>query len=429
MKPEFDNTFCYYPFIQLALKQWDFSYGIKNATPCCNCIRPENQDPMNIQKDLNESNLTIDEIFHHPSFKEIRKNMLEGKKPKACEICYKSEELYGTSYRIQSEYSIDKKLVDLNNPNLEIIDIDTGESCNLRCRMCHPDTSNQLRIDLKKFKERNFDYSENQPGWWKSDIKSVNKSYYSPNHKSPQWQDLKRHLVTITSIKASGGETLMSRAFLDLLDYAIDNDYAKNISLNFHTNATKFNKKMIERFKYFKNISPDISIDGVGKTYEYIRFPEKFSTIEKNIEQLLTSEINCNLIRFNYVLTSYNIYNIEETIEWVTSIHKKFNKSIKLHVDLVFPEGRNIDIKWLPNFILEEVLQNLEKYENHDNLYPLAFNIKKSLNYMRKNLIHNKDNHLKLKLFKEETVQFDLNRNQKYHDYCHPTLVKLLDSI
>lgn len=429
--PSLDNTYCVYAFSELALKQWNGN--VRNATPCCNMIRPGNDDPMDIKKDLEDGNLSIDEIFNHPNFQKMRREMLLGKKPKPCEGCFKSEELYKTSYRINSHgYNRFFDDIDQDNPSLQILDLSTGDSCNLRCRMCHPGTSNQLRIDSKMFRDRGFDYNKNQPGWWDinefTEKNSENKGYFSPGINSNQWEDLKKHLSTVKIIKASGGETLMSRAFIDFLDYAIDHGYSKNIHLHFHTNATKFNRTMMKRFEKFKEVAPDISLDGIGKTFEYIRYPAKFEEIEQNLNKFFSGNFEAKTLSVNFVLMSYNIHNLKDTIEWLLEYSNSRNLILKLNADQVFPIGRNIDIKWLPPEMLQEVLDEIQIYEEWDVRPPLI-KIRKNINYIRECIENYEYNPEMLKRFKEETVQFDAIRNQSYRDYCDPRLVKLLDSI
>ena len=430
-KPTIDNTICTYAFSELALKQWQGS--IKNATPCCNMLNGGVRDPMKIKDDLENNELTIEEIFNHKTFQNLRKQMLNGEKPESCQICFKSEELYKTSYRLSSAgFSEILTQEDIKNPKIRILDLNTGDSCNLRCRMCRPSTSNQLRIDSKLFKKNGFDYNSNQPNWWNineyTEKNSENKAYYSADLDSKQWLDLKNNLETVRVIKASGGETLMSRSFIDFLDYAIKNDYAKNITLDFHTNGTKFNKPMLKRFEKFKKVNPDFSIDGIDKVFEYIRYPAKFSDLKQNLVDFYSSDVNTTKIQINFVLMSYNIHNLEDTIKWAIDFANQQGKFIKLHADLVNPIGRNIDIKWLPPEIILPIISSLEKYEDYseNNCF---INIKKVINYMRESVKNYSYNEDMLKRFKEETVQFDLNRNQSYQNYCHPVLVEFLDSI
>jgi sulfatase maturation enzyme AslB (radical SAM superfamily) len=430
-KPTTDNTTCVYAFSELALKQWQGT--IINATPCCNMLTPGNKDPMGIETDLKNEELSIDEIFNHASFQNLRKQMLNGEQPKACQGCFKSEALYNTSYRLSSAGYINSiEQVDANNPDIQILDLSTGDSCNLRCRMCHPGTSNQLRIDSTLFKKKGFDYSKNQPGWWNNDEflekGSENKAYFVPDIKSKQWEDLKTQLRTVKIIKASGGETLMSRSFIDFLDYAIEHNYAKNIELHIHTNGTKFNDSMFNRFRKFKKIAPDFSIDGIDKIFEYIRYPAKFNDVEQNLYNFFNSDVPTGHFRVNFVLMSYNIHGIKDMIDWMIKFGKHARTYVQFNIDLVNPLGRNIDIKWLPPEMILGVINSLKEYENYTDS-TCNIKIKKALNYMRecvKNYSYNED---KLKRFKEETVQFDSIRNQTYKNYCHPELVQLLDSI
>ena len=142
MKPEKDNTFCYFPFSQLALKNWWKDQGITSAAQCCNAMRPENNnDPLNLNNQLYESRPTATEIFNSDIMNELRQSMIDGERHTACDVCWKTEDTGSDSYRMYSNppysYNTDE-VFDYNEPKLQVVDFGFGENCNLRCRMCHP---------------------------------------------------------------------------------------------------------------------------------------------------------------------------------------------------------------------------------------------------------------------------------------------------
>ena len=424
IKPELENTFCFYPFAELALKDWpDGSIGV--VTPCCNMLNMQVDDPM--EMGMYNGDKTIEELWNHDNLQQLRNDLLNGVKNKRCETCWKMEAEAGDSYRLHSEQKhID---IDVNNPKLKIIDLATGDACNLRCQMCSPGTSNRLRIDARFFKEQNFDYS-----WWNKDLTdkiyepgAENKTFHGPAESSPQWSSLKDKLTDIEMIKATGGETLASKAFLDLLDHAVQTGDSKHISLNFTTNATKFSKPNIKRFKSFERLQPTLSIDGVGKTYDYIRWGAKWDDVSKNIEQLILETNNMEQLHVNYVLTSYNVLGILDTTKYFKTLGEKYSLPVNMHIDLVFPYGRPIDVQWLPQDLLQEAIDQAEEAKSFDkHEFWLVFD--KAISYMKQHC-KEKDNNEKLKAMYAETYMFDLGRNRHYKDYLNPKLCKLLDEV
>ena len=71
----------------------------------------------------------------------------------------------------------------------------------------------------------------------------------------------------IKFLKVSGGEPLYDKKVQKLIKILVENDYAKNVLLQFHTNATLLDDANIELLNQFKQQAHVFSVDGTGKTY------------------------------------------------------------------------------------------------------------------------------------------------------------------
>ena len=387
MKPSKDNSYCYYPFKQLAISHWN-SDGIQCVNPCCNMASPLDPDPLHTNNDIHNN---VSKLFDLPQLKNIRTQMLNGEYPDACNNCYEAEK-YGNSPRLMLDTTVDNKL--------EWLDIHLGNKCNLRCRMCHPALSNQLNKDAVLFEKDDFEY------WWTS-VPDI-----APHDIAILYPVLKQ----ITNIRVSGGEPLLSNEYLQLLDYCIDNNLSKNITLELHTNATKFSNSNVQRLNKFKHVNVTFSIDGTNKIYEYTRYPFSFSILENSIKNFF-KHVKKHTVQINYVATIYNMFNVRETIYWA----EQFPIS-DFVVTNVYPQGRNIDVCWAPYNLLEIARENLlamtKKYQTES-----------FTNYLEDCVINNKYSIEKIRDIKQETLQFDKNRNQNYKDYLHNMTIGLLDSV
>lgn len=410
MKPELNNSFCYYPFTGMALKTWK-NGKIQSPYPCCNSMHSKNVEWENKFNDISEFSLSG--LFQSTPMTQLRNDILNDKKPEICKTCWKNEEQHGSSARLYSDHIV-KQDIDYDKPTLQMLDIGTGNTCNLRCRMCSPYVSNSLQKDHKLFQERGIEY----PEWGRYDVTNSNLTH------STQWQYITENVKNYSYIRASGGETLLSGAFIQFLDKCIEEDVAKHMTLNITTNATQFSSSMVDRLEQFKEIEPIFSIDGINKIYEYIRYPQKFFIIENNIEKFLKSNINHRGIKIVFVLTAYNIHNILDTIQWIRLISSKFEVFINFTIDIVhsFP----FDISLLPKKILQSQYETVSSIpDEDDNVY---LNIESALSHIKNCL--EKDQDIKMRdRFIFLTKEFDINRNQSYKDYCHPELVEYLDSL
>jgi len=480
VKPTKDNTFCWFPFSLLALKTWHYKYGIMNAAPCCNSIRPDMPDPLNNHIELisNPDTITAEEIFHGKTMNEIREYALTNRRHPSCATCWKMEEngngddVY--SYRLDSmppgllKITDEDELDDLiENPKLSSIDFAFGENCNLRCRMCQPGLSNKLRLDYQYFADNNVDTSGIQGFDWQKRRDTIIKEnsltelsleeqkrtdqelyiggeYQVYNWKDgKQWENILDNIHNLKHIKATGGETLMSKPFIQFLDTAIETGASKNIMLEFHTNATKFSNENIEKLKKFDGLVLNCSIDGYGKNYEYIRYPMKFSVLEKSLRNILESVKDINYKRtpygfiknfsFNVVLSVLNAHYLEDLVEFHYSLHKEYgrksNEFAVFFLDLLWPEEKYINVKFLPKHIkldLIEKFKNIKENYSHNNDY-YHTNMTSGISFLEANLDLEITEQHRLNMLKEIKV-FDMSRNQCYNDYIHPDIIEFLET-
>ena len=108
---------------------------------------------------------SLAEIWNSDEMRDIRREMVEGRKLAGCEECYQNEASGGSSMRIrdnetwdlgwlnEDHVSIDelKRIAAANDFRLPFspvsIEVDTGSLCNLMCRMCHGAVSSRIATD------------------------------------------------------------------------------------------------------------------------------------------------------------------------------------------------------------------------------------------------------------------------------------------
>lgn len=404
-------TYCKYPFNQLAMKTFK-NNKLLAFWPCCNMGNGDggvyNPDILGIPE---SHSLTPEEMFNHPRMQKLRENLENGVKDPACRVCWRMEDEGTTSYRM---YSFDENEPLNYNAELEMIDVTISNICNLRCRMCTPGNSNLLMKDHKYFEDNNLVDEVNfaiKDRW--------GASFPHATHQSTQWQWLMENPDKIKILKMSGGEPFYDKQVIKLLQTYIDNDTAKDITLAFHTNATQFDDNLVAMLKKFKNNEHTLSIDGFGKVYDYIRYPGKFDDITPLVGKYFDEVVdNTKWTDFNFVLTSLNVLNINEYIDWILT----FNIKPALVFTEVYPINRGISIKRLPVSILEEARKRILPYVEMKNIDYSTAELVRQLDSAIKNNEEDKD------LMLKEITLFDKSRNQSYKDFLDPLLIEWLDS-
>lgn len=411
------DTFCIYPFTSLALKHFNNKGALESFWPCCMM-----GDPVDGQWEPNRlgiegvNDMSPEEMFNHPRMKLLRDNLANGVKDSACAVCWKKEEHGITSFRqisLSDTSTTTPEFIErvIENPTVEEIDISITNLCNLRCRMCAPSLSNSLVIDDDYFKKNGMlDEVIKVTGWWN------NISYSYKIDESVTWDWLLNNTQQLKTVKMSGGEPFYNKHVIRFIDKCIEDDTAKNLTLAFRTNGTKFSKDIMEKLIKFKNNFHDISVDGFEKSHEYIRFPSTFESLDKSI-RLYKSYISVPM-RLVYIVSIHNIMDIPKFIDWARSIDGNSN----LMFSQIYSNERGIALKHLSVKLLNKAKEQLLPYAT----MPGSHNINDVIAQIDDAIKFNKEDR---SLALRETVLFDKSRNQSFEDYLNADIVDWLKNV
>lgn len=302
------NTICILPFIHL------YSEPKGEVKPCC--IGGGFDNPLNLKT------MSIDEAFNSDQMKQLRKDMLNGVRNKVCDVCYKQEDLNGTSPRIdfnnnqlwtqpevKEDYSVE--------PQFQHIDIRFSNLCNFKCRMCTHEFSSNWYEDMDTFHD----------GYTKRHSKVMKVTDNIVDELIP-------HLNNIKSFYFAGGEPLIMPEHYKLLKWLYNNveidehTEKRKLSIHYNTNLSviKYNEEdLVKLWRGFNRVFLSISCDGIGKVGEYQRtgfktetFVKNLNTIRKYFKPNAVSEGGHDLFyNFQYTTTIWNIYHIFDFISFM----------------------------------------------------------------------------------------------------------------
>jgi len=405
-QPEKDNTFCGYPFKEMTLKLWNEEGKLKSTSPCCMML---NFDHTGIPLYRLASHRP-DWIFDSKPWKRLRKDALQGIRNPACKVCWDMEDRGQPSYRM---FSPEVSVEELKNPKVRTIDLTLSNVCNLACRMCDVSSSNQLNKDYDKFVEQGT----------KEEIQNITSGFTHKyprrnQHLSRQFRWLQKNTSEITTIRASGGEPFYDKHVMNLLNLYIQKGNAPSTSLEFHTNGTVIDDRVINVISKFKSNAHTFSVDGTGKTYEYIRHNADFQVLDNNIRKYLTLD-NVEVLDFNYVISAHNLHNIVDWVKWIHS----FDTEFRLAWSDVYPVYRGIHIGHLPTKILKPVYDEIEAQdwgwrEQKDSV----------LKFIKLAMDQPFTKEGAMKLYRETEI-FDMSRNQSYKNFLYHPMVEYLTSV
>lgn len=241
--------------------------------------------------DLRSSNLN--EIRNSKLVRQIRRDVLDGKRLKRCSVCWDNEDNNQTSYRI-SEPTHD--YYDETAKPITFLDYRADNICNLACKICGSDYSTKL-IDVElSLGEINQQTAAKLRRLSKTNIKI---------------SELEPYLRELNKIYFAGGEPLISQQHWDILDTLINKNISKNIKISYSTNLSTLDFKNYSVENYwpkFKSCDIMASIDGMDGMFEYFRTGAKWDTTLNNIKRI--NKINKQYLTINATVGWVNLNSI-----------------------------------------------------------------------------------------------------------------------
>ena len=242
---------------------------------------------------------TLEEIWNNDNMKRIRRQVLHGERPPECAPCFNLEDQGVESLRErhvsgvipEARINLYPNALDaLNNDYSMPFEIPTMELklnnlCNLKCRMCHPGDSTAWN-DWSEVKE--FYKDEGQVIFNMVEEHGLErKPLLDKFQDNPEWwASLEKNLPHFRRVEFAGGEPLMDPQHYRILDML--KPYGKNIEIKYATNGTTLGiskgRTVHDYWPHFRSVAVNVSIDGIGDVYNYIRGNGDFNEVEENIK-------------------------------------------------------------------------------------------------------------------------------------------------
>jgi glutamate-1-semialdehyde 2,1-aminomutase len=169
--------------------------------------------------------------------------------------------------------------------------------------------------------------------------------------------DALKSVDTLERLYITGGEPLINERVADILEYLVKTGAASHIHLELSTNCTSVDARYIERIKKFRRVELLLSLDAVGETYEYIRYPARWSTVEANVRKLKYEHgLVCKVPP---VVQVYNVLNLVELFRFCDSMDFEITMNV-LHM----PD--RLAIHHLPPRVRQVAAARLREYHDTD---------------------------------------------------------------
>mgnify|MGYP003627426627 FL=1 len=360
--------------------------------------------------DLRENSLK--EVWNSEKMKQVRLNMLNGKKCKQCVRCYEKEDKGHDSLRVRSNKDwlephwdkVAKTNADGSLDDLHIVYLDFRFSnvCNLRCRYCGPELSSNWYADAKA---STFNISPTER------VIQIRKDV---DNFMEEFDPMLEH---IEQIYWAGGEPIMMDEHWGIMNRLVEMGKT-DIRIFYNTNFTTLTYKknnVLDLWKNFDNISVGASLDAEGIRGEYQRKGTVWADVENNIKQLKETSPEVDF----YISATVSAYNAWHITDFHRSwVDKGYIKPADWYMNVLL-NNKRFRMSVLPETLRKEIKYKWEKHlawlEPQDHIGRATEGYKSSIKFLDDDHTHLLDE------FKAFNLEFDKLRDENF-DEVYPEL-------
>jgi MoaA/NifB/PqqE/SkfB family radical SAM enzyme len=376
-------------------KLWNHQYVHMSGSLRYCCATMENLKDKKGNR-LHINNDSLENVWNSHDIKEARLKMMRGEPVPACVKCVEQEERGYQSMRDERDMALNFVRTEKDGSvghAPSSIELHLGNLCNLKCKMCGQQYSNQIGKELLEIGKEDPDFLE----WIRKESGNVNiwTNNLSVEYRWFQNKKIKNKLFNyianhITDMVVIGGEPTVIPEFWELFEYLEQRGRLNNMSITLTTNLTNVNPKMTNWLPRLKSWTVWASVDGLGERTEYIRYPSNFKKVCDNLDfyKGLLAHNNGKIV-LSPAIQLLNIDQLDDILRWWLDfsggdLSDKFGVSWLAQV--WYPTICNYDI--LPIEHKERIADKLERAVPEFEAY-------KEINTWYKNQIDNlrKDNY------------------------------------
>lgn len=307
-----NTSFCILPWVHLNLAPDGY------ATLCCQSGTPLMGDD---GRPLNAQTHTLQAIWNSRAMRGIRSAMLNGETLPHCAACDRNERNgWGSSRLGMNQRWLGTAEEALRDPRKIVrgsltedplglpryFDLRIGNLCNLKCVICRPLYSSSIERDAVQSK------------WADGAFRRLQGRFTGTGDWSESpilLEEINAISGAAQEIQLAGGEPTLNRTLTAWLDHLCESGRAREIDLALVTNLTVVPDHLFRILSQFRQVDLKVSVDGHGASYEYNRFPGRWTNFERNIERIAKLPNLSGLTLFP-VLNVYNTLTIVNLLEW-----------------------------------------------------------------------------------------------------------------
>jgi organic radical activating enzyme len=296
--------------------------------------------------------------LHNTSYKKnVRKQMLEGKRPKECDYCWTMEDLgqlsdraihSGTSCEITDLAKIAALPWDSDDVKPTQLEVSFSSSCNLKCSYCTPDVSSKWYEEIVE--HGGYPTSSNFNGH----VDPKHPPYILEREQNPYvdafWKWLPTIIDDLKVLRVTGGEPLMTKHTFELMNNL---SHVSNPKLQFAVNSNlSVPDALIDKYiKHANRLCGKVghqrmftSLDAVGPQAEYQRFGLDYDRLLKNVHRVMRETESVD-ISFMVTFNILSITSFTGFLQLILDLRAEYGQRINFDLPFLrYPQHQSISM-------------------------------------------------------------------------------------
>ena len=370
-------------------------------------------------------------LSNTPQKKKERAEMQKGIQCNGCDYCWRVENLNAdkisdrvyksvlyTDDELQKAFESDPE----DDFDLRYLELSFDRTCNFACSYCNPAFSTTWAKDIKTNKgytdigpngHDHYGHPHDNASRFDEDNNPYVKAFFK------WWEsDLKR---TLTHLRLTGGEPLMSKHTWKLLDLmALGDSNVSYFAINTNLNSKEsLIEKLIQKAKTIRGLHIYSSNESMGEKAEYIRDGLNWNMWVKNFNKIAESK-SFSSMHSMCTIGALSLEGLVNYLDWCLEIKQKANSSdavtFTLNI-LRFPNFQSCLI--LPHELrqrfADELTNWLSQNRNSHLLHAMEVEqVERLIEYLKNESNQIKDRDKVVKWFKNYFVQYDKRRGKNF---------------
>ena len=399
-----------------------------------------------------EEVLANPKAIHNTKYKKmVRKQMLEGERPKECEYCWKVEDIgadnvsdrvYKSVIYTEDQLAEASKTHWNDDVNLKTLEIAFDANCNYACSYCNASFSTTWQNDVKKNGAYQNLVSDGarafqQDGKWAMPYGKRNDGNPYVEAFFKWWESDLQH--TLQELRVTGGEATMSQDFWRLLEWWQGNkDCDVRLAVNSNLGAKpELIDRLARESHAFKEFDLYTSNESFGAQAEYIRDGLIWDTWLNNIHKMM-NEGNVRELHMMMTINALCLFSITKFMDEMIKLKEQYGQfapAMSFNI-LRFPSFQSAVT--LPQDIKKKLADDLEYWlykvgKPHELFFDMEEQgVERLISYLREVQVgHQFTSSIESRErdFKSFHAQYDVRRNKSFANTFPKNIVDWYEAI